>query len=495
MAETPKDQTDEKAKKSLKYSILDGFFYSMMVGFGESFLGAFAVFLKATNGQIGLIGSLPQALGSLSQLLSRRVMRLLNSRKKIVLFGALISALMYIPITLAFFLGKASVPLLLLFVCVYWISTTIIGPAWSSWMGDIVNKNERGTYFGRRNKIAGFATFFSFIAAGYLLQQFGGSEIHQYIGYVIIFAIAMASRILSFISLSLQYEPAYHDDPDAYFSFIDFIKKAPFNNYGMFVLYSAFMNFGVFISTAFFTAYILRDIRFSYLEYTLIQAAAILMKNLSMPIWGKAMDRFGARKVLTLAGFTMPLVPILCTLSRSFWYLVGVQLYSGLVWAAFDLAIFTFVFDVTTPQKRASCVAYFNVLNGAAMLAGALIGGFILAHLPEGALGSKFLVLFLIGGILRYMSSLIFLPKIREVRTVEPIPYHVLFFNVLTTIPSTSGIVFNFAQGLEKLPQLPVRMVKEISDITNELTAEIRARAAERRERRKARHEKQQRKK
>jgi MFS family permease len=481
------EEQEKKVRKSLRYSIMDGFFWSIMVGFGESFLSAFAIFLKATDGQIGLLGSLPQALGSLSQLLSRRLMGLLNSRKRIVLFGVLISALMYLPITLAFFLGKASVTLLLLFVCLYWISSTIIGPAWNSWMGDLVNKNERGAYFGKRNRIAGFATFFSFIIAGYLLQQFGGSTSRQYMGYMIIFAIAMAARMLSFISVTKQYEPTYHDDPGAYFSFLDFMKKAPFNNYGIFVIYQAFMNFGVYLSGPFFTAYMLKDLHLGYMDYTLLQAAAILMRNLTMPIWGKAMDRFGARKVLTIAGFTMPIVPILWVLSRNFWYLIGVQLYSGLVWAAFDLAVFTFMFDITTPQKRASCVAYFNVLNGAAMLVGALIGGFILARLPEGALGSKFLVLFVISGIFRYMSSLIFLPKIKEVRTVEPIPYHVLFINVLTTIPSTGSFVFNFVQELEKLPAIPVRMVRDISEVTQELTTKIRKRAAERRERRKRR--------
>ena len=39
----------KKIKKSLFYSILDGSFWSMMFGFGERYLSAFAVFLKATD--------------------------------------------------------------------------------------------------------------------------------------------------------------------------------------------------------------------------------------------------------------------------------------------------------------------------------------------------------------------------------------------------------------------------------------------------------------
>jgi len=474
---------EARVKKSLHFSIMDAFFWSIMVGFGESFLSAFAIFLNATNQQLGLLRSLPQALGSLSQLWSRRLMNFINSRKKLVMFGVLFSGLMYLPITLAFFLGRLRVVQLIIFICLYWTFSTIVGPAWSSWMGELVNKNERGAYFGKRNTIAGFASFFAFIIAGYILQQLGGSTTSQYIGYALIFAIAMIARLASFLYISMKYEPEYQESPGSHFTFLEFMKKATRNNYGIFVIYSSFMNFAVFISAPFFIAYILKDLQMTYWQYTLIQAAAILVRNLSMPLWGKAMDRFGARKVLSLSGYLMPIVPLLWMLSRNFWYLILVQFYSGLVWAAFDLATFTFIFDVTTPQKRANCVAYYNVLIGITTIGGALIGGFILSHTPDQALGSKFLLLFLISSIIRYMSSLIFIPKIREVRNVEPIPYHTLFLNVITTIPSTGG-AFNFLHELVELPKLPVKMVKEISDVTRELSQKIKKSAELRKQKR-----------
>src|SRR3989338_532485 len=165
-------KTDDKVKRSLKYSILDGTFYSMMVGFGESFFSAFAVFLKATNIQLGLLGSLPQTLGSLSQFFSNRLIKLFNSRKRFVCIGALLEGLMYIPIALVFFLGKFQVYYLILFICIYWILGMILSPAWSSWMGDLVNEKERGVYFGRRNRIAGFASFVSLLIGGYILHNF-----------------------------------------------------------------------------------------------------------------------------------------------------------------------------------------------------------------------------------------------------------------------------------------------------------------------------------
>ena len=79
-----------RIKKSLRYSVIDGTFAAAMIGFGESFFAVFAVFLKANNIQLGLLSSLPLLFGSLSQLLSNRLIKLFRSRKTLVVIAALI---------------------------------------------------------------------------------------------------------------------------------------------------------------------------------------------------------------------------------------------------------------------------------------------------------------------------------------------------------------------------------------------------------------------
>lgn len=427
-------------KKSLKYSVLDGTFYSMMVGFGESFFSAFAVFLKANNIQLGLLGSLPLALGSISQLFSNKLIKLLNSRKRLVTISALLEGLIYIPITLVFFFGDFRVFHLILFSCIYWILGTILGPAWSSWMGDLVNEKERGSYFGRRNRITGLTLFFSTLAAGFILQKFTDGTTTQYIGFVIIFTIALFSRVISFIYLTKKYEPEYEIVPEAQFSFISFIKQARFRNYGLFVIYLCFMNFSVFLAGPFFAAYMLYDLKLDYMTFTIINATALIIKYISMPIWGKASDSYGTIKVLSLTGFLMPLVPLLWLFSKDVLYLIIIQVYSGFVWAGFEISSSNFIFDTTSPQKRATCVAYYNVLNGAGIFLGAMLGGLIIKY--NHLFWSKYLLVFLMSSVLRSIASFVFIPKIKEVREVKHIPYHKLLLNVITTMP-TMGLIHN----------------------------------------------------
>lgn len=419
---------------------MDGAFAASMIGFGESFFAPFAVFLKAGNIQLGLLCSLPQILGAFSQLLSHRLIRLFKSRKRLICTAAALQGAMFVPIALVFFLGECSVFYLILFSSLYWIFGMILGPAWNSWMGDLTDEKERGSYFGSRSKITGSASFFSFLLAGYMLQKFADGAVYQYAGFVIIFSLAILSRVFSIFFLSRIFEPQYEVTPKAAFGFFEFIRQARFRNYGLFVLYLTFMNFAVYLSVPFFTPYMLNDLKFDYMTYTMVQATAIIVKLFSVPVWGRASDRFGNRRVLSLSGFLMPAVPALWLFSHELCYIVFIQVCAGFVWAGFEISSFNFIFDTTSPQKRATCVAYFNVINGAGIFLGAMVGGLIVRY--NSWFWSKYLLVFLLSSLLRYAASVLFVPRLREVRQVEAIPYSRLFLKVISTMP-TMGLVYN----------------------------------------------------
>jgi MFS family permease len=432
---------DHHVRKSLRYSLFDGTSSAAMIGFGESFFIPYALLMNATTLQIALLSSLPQALGSLIQVFSNWLIRGLGSRKRLVIYAAVFQGFMFIPITLTFFSGKFRVWQLLGLICLYWAFGMILSPAWNSWMGDLVNENRRGAYFGRRSKLTGASTFLAMLLAGIILQQSGhrGSGDAYISGFAIIFMLAFASRMTSVSFLSKKYEPTYAVSREAEFGFLDFLKQARFRNYGRFVTYLAFMNFAVFLSSPFFTPYMLNDLRMDYLTFTIVNAVAIVVKVLSIPVWGRAADRFGARRVLALTGMVMPIVPILWLFSDDYLWLIIIQAYSGFVWAGFEIATFSFVFDTTTPQKRATCIAYYNIINGAALITGATLGS-ALVSMNE-VFASKYLLVFLLSGLLRFGASLYFLPGLREVRSVETIGYSRLFLKIIASMP-TEGLIY-----------------------------------------------------
>jgi len=413
-----------------------------MVGFGENFISPFAIFLKATASQLALLSSLPKLFGSLSQLLTPKLLEIFKSRKWIVSIGALLQALVWIPIIFVFYLNGLAVPYLIFFVVIYWIFGMFINPAWNSWMGDLVDSEYGGRYFGFRNKVVGIATLASLLVAGIIVNSFQKNPAITFTGFAIIFSVALIARFISFIYLTREHEPKYEIFEGAKFSFFEFLKQMHFRNYGLFVIYLSVMNFSVNLAAPFFSLYMLDGLNFSYFTFTIVTASSMFAKVMFMPFWGKLTDKHGSKKILAFSGYLMPMTPLLWLFSSNVYYLILIQLYSGMVWSGFELAASSFIFDSTTAPKRTRCIAYYNVINGVMILFGTLIGAFLVNH-P--LFFSPFIFVFFVSGILRYITSFVMVPKIKEVRTVSDVSYGHLFFKVLSVVPTESiNIITSF---------------------------------------------------
>ncbi len=385
----------EQKKKSLKYSIADGSAHAAMEGFGKSYIIPFALALKASTTMVGVISSLPELVGSLFQLTSTALVDKIKSRKAIIVFCAFLQAILWLPLFFIPLVFQAYGPaLVLIFVTLQAIVSYTINPLWNSMMGDLVPEDERGKYFGRRNTITGISVFASTFIAGILLNHFAG--IHVFLAFGILFMIAFIARLVSALYLYKMYDEEYAADKSAYFSFSDFIKRMSHNNYGRFTLYLCIMTFVVYLSSPFFTVYMLRDLKFSYLTFMLITLASLVASFLGMYFWGKFNDKHGSKKVLYITGFLIPFGAIFWLFTKNPYWLFAVECFSGFAWAGFNLSTSNFVFDATTPQKRTRCLVYLNVFRGIAMFAGATLGGILANHLPAMWFISSLPVLFLI---------------------------------------------------------------------------------------------------
>lgn len=452
---------EQNKKKSLKYSIYEANAWSVMYGFGESYITPFAVALKATAQQIGFLASVPMLLSSFFQLHAAKVTDKIKNRKKVTLFSIFLQAIMYLPMLLIpFIIGKGDILLLTILFSLYWIFGQFAGPAWSSWMGDLVKDNERGTYFGKRNRIAGFVSFISVFAAGALLSLF--SKTNVFLGFAILFSIALTARFVSFYYLNKMYEPPYKPEKGSDFSFKDYFKKLPKSNYGTFVIYYCLLTLSTQIAAPFFTVFMLRDLHFSYLTYTILISVASASTFLSMAYWGKNSDEFGNKKILTICGIIVSIIPALWLVSHSVYYLVFVQILAGFSWAGFNLAAFNFLFDTVKPSKRIKCVAYQNVLLGVCIFIGTTIGGFLTKIFPSPAfLISSIEILFVVSTIARLASSIIYLPKIRETMTVTDVETKTLFWNLVAIRP-VKGIKYQAIGGASKTIRLFEKGIKAI---------------------------------
>lgn len=441
---------DPVVERSLRHSVRDAAAYSVMTGAGETYFSAFAVFLKASTAQVALLSSLPPLLGSFMQLFSAWWGHRRGIRKPLILAGVYLQAAAWLPLMLLPLLFPAyAVPLLIASVIVYHAAGHLATPQWSSMMGDLVPEQTRGRFFALRTRVASVMSFIALIAGGVILHVFDGNAL-TIAGYLTIFTIAAVARLVSAHHLRRMYDPprtgALFDLPAPR----DLFRRARHSAFARFSLFYAFMQFSVAIASPFFTVYMLRDLHFTYLMFMANTAASVLAQFLTLTMWGRISDLFGNRLILAATGLIIPLLPALWLFSTDYWYLLAVQAFGGLIWAGFSLSAGNFIYDLVPSPKRATYVAYHNVLMGVGVFLGALLGGYLGMILPDQLTlggetyrwGSVLLGVFLISSLARLIVALTFIPQLREVREVPPMSVSGLIFRV-SHVHALAGVIFD----------------------------------------------------
>ena len=431
--------TEDAVKKSLKYSIYDGAAFAVMDGLTASFLTPFAVALNASVSMIAALTYVPQFIGSFIQLFAAKIVEVIKDRRKIIVFGSFMHAILWIPLLLIPYVTPSQKYLLIVYVSLQTIFAQLINPVWNSLIGEIVPKYERGRFFGLRNRVVGATSFFAALAAGLILNYFSPKQ--PFLGFSILFAVAFIARIFSGLFKLMMHDPKPDLEHAEKFSLIDFVKKMDKTNYGHFVTYIVLFKFATYIASPFFAVYMLKNLGFTYLQFTVIIASELIASFAAMGIWGKLIDNRGTKFVLYIAGILTPLIPLLWLLSKNFYYLIAVEAFSGIAWAGFNLSSSNFIFDAVKPENRIRCISYYKFFEGIAIVLGAAFGGFLIEHLPKWIFVSSILFAFLISGVLRLLASLIFLPTLDEARLIELGIGHSFFKKYLTIRPS-EGIVF-----------------------------------------------------
>jgi len=420
---------DPRVEQSLRHSVRDGIAYSTMAGAGESFFSAYALFLKAGAAHVSFLAALPSLLGSISQLVSAWVGRRITRRKTLMVAGVAIQLASWLPIIwLPYFFPQHALPILIGAVAVYYAGFHLAAPMWSSVMGDLVPEERRGRFFARRTRLMSITSFTAMLSAGGLLHLFEVTG-QTRVGFMVVFTVAALARGYSLYQLTRMYEPTPQQPPlglPALAGLMARMRRSPFAHFSAFY---ALFNLSVAITSPLFAVYMLRDLNFTYLEYTASTGTSVMIQFLTLGMWGRIADSFGNRLVLAVTGALIPVLPALWLVSGNFGYILLLQGAGGLCWAGFSLAAGNYLYDTVAPEKRASYMAIHNVFGNGAIFIGALLGGLLASSLPAGfTLGghawqwtSSLWAVMLVSALARAAVAAVFLPRLKEVRRVRPL--------------------------------------------------------------------------
>ena len=448
-------QAQNASERGLRYGLRDGACQAVTQGSGEQFLSAFALLLHASPFQLSVLSALPQLIGTGAQLVSVKLLQWFPNRKALISAGTVGQAFAWIPIVLLPLLLPQWGPWLVVSgAAAYFACAHFTAPAWNSLIADWLDQHERGAYFARRAQIIASLSFFALCGAGWVLSLWQHSTAAWW-GFVLIFALAGSARILS--ALALSHVQDVH--PTAYLEsqqgFREFFRQNATKDFRRFLLFAGLMHASVLIAGPFFVLYMLQDLHLSYFSYGSWLATGLLGQLLTLRAWGQFGDRFGNKALLSITGFTVPILPMLYLASTNFGFLLAVNFVGGVIWAGLGLGLQNYVFDSVRPEDRAKAIALYSTVNAVGWSVGALLGSWLVEHLPAriewaGVIlqpASNLPFVFFLSGVLRLLVSSGLLGAFHEARHVERVPRQQLLWELPLVKPVTQFVVWTLPKS------------------------------------------------
>jgi MFS family permease len=454
------------SRTDLRISTAEGAAASIMVGIGETYLPAFVLALSGSQLACGLVSTVPLVAGALLQLVSPWAVRRWQSHRRWVVFCILFQALTFVPLAGAAITGRMPLAVLFAVIALYWATGLAAGPAWNAWMETLVPERVRPRYFAWRTRISQWGIAAGFVGGGLALHAVAQRANH--LGtFALLFLMAGASRLISTCLLASQREPlppvgssvlltlrvrsalprlllrvrsrvlpmlrsvfltlrvrfglpssrrtmsSRLTSPKRSVWFDQAHPTRSISNTGgvnrTLLLYLLAAQAAVQVAAPYFNPYMLGCLKFSYSAYVALICAPMIAKILVLPMLGRLVERCGAHRVFWQSAMAIVLLPGMWLVSSSFSWLVGIQVFSGIVWGANDLATLMLFFETIPREKRIGVLTLFNLANAVATAAGSLLGGALLAMFGTSA--ETYLVLFAISALARAAALVLLVPK------------------------------------------------------------------------------------
>lgn len=376
----------DRISKNEKYSIYNGNYATIGLSLVANFIPLYAISaLHATDYEVGLLNSLPSIVGLLATWIGAVWMGSVSSKKKFCVASISVTRIFYLLIAfIPWIPGGNWATVLILLVALMKFPQSFSDLSWQSLIGDLIPEENRAKFFGNRNRYSTLVGMLSTLIPGVILQQFRPNLPGP---YQILFVIGFIASLLEIYYLLKHDEPkrlikTTHPKVSGRMNLKVIMSQRP---YLLFLCSSIVFNLGWQIAWPLFSIYQIHYAHATALWVSLFTVANQVAQILSYRWWGRASDAFGIGLMLTIASFGMATAPILTILSINLYYLILVNLFTGIFVAGVNLLLFNQLLSVSQEETRTSFIANYNIVIGAVGFIAPEIGVWTLAHFSMGS--------------------------------------------------------------------------------------------------------------
>lgn len=374
--------SDSRLRKDLRYGMWDAFVSTPIVYLSLPANVIMAALITQvfglSKGTYGLLVSLPSWLNA-AQLFIMPFVRMSPKRITVVfvwfqvlVWGAVAASVAFVP-------PEAATTYFLVFMLLSSIAGSLSGVGWTTWVRDWVPTSVRGSYFGRRNRLASLATIAFLLFATFITKQLEGS-----IGaYVFLLAIAVVARMFGLFCLHSTSESKA---PPRQQKWVEGIRAVAGNrSFLLFVLFSANTMFWLNSANPFIPVFMYEVLGLSVSQATLFVVLNALAGAMVLPLWGRLTDKHGCVAVISLSVmFWMGQDYLWAVVTEDTRYILYfLWLFGGLVGPGFVLGTFNLLLKLVPRDHLASAVSFNTAATAITAAIAPVISGSILAYVEQ----------------------------------------------------------------------------------------------------------------
>lgn len=342
---------------------------------GGAFLTGLALWLGANDFQIGLLAAIP-FLAQVTQLLSAYLVDKTGHRKTIAIWASVLARQIW---WVMFFLLLVPISwrlhALIAVVFIYGVAIMLATPAWTSWMSDIIPDEIRGRYFGYRSAAVGVTTLGATIFGGILLDKLRALG-RPDIGFAVIVGTAGLFALIAVILLS-RIPDRLPSEIRIGFDWERLIAPIKDRTFRHLLRVFFVWNMAIGLASPFFAAQMLNNLKMSFTQVSIYTCVFSIVAIVLYKPWGELIDRFGSKPVIVFCAFGLAIVPLVWWIPRQgyLWILWFEAIYSGALWAGFNLGTFNIPIANSPKEGRTIYIAMFSLVTGLGFFIASLLGG------------------------------------------------------------------------------------------------------------------------
>ena len=237
---------------------------------------------------------------------------------------------------------------------------------WNSFLGEATGREGRGAFL---------ATFARISSWGSLIALVTTTVIAYYVpGYTLLFLLSGVAFIASSVFLRGQREEAVGKEE------MTSAGSARMTRY-----YAVTAVYGLFWGFAWplFTISTVKIVNMDLAEYSFAQFIAVASTIAFQTLVGRMVDR-NRRKSLFIGRLGLVVYPLGYMLFTQAWEVYAINVYSGFTNALLNIAYSAYLYDLAPAGRRGRYIAEFNLVQGAATMAGSLASAYLLTILSVG---------------------------------------------------------------------------------------------------------------